>query len=157
MSLSVGDRAPDFSLFSDEKKAFTLSEALKGGPAVVLFFPAAFTGVCTTEVNEVSNDLAAYGEGTTVVGISTDTPFTLAEFRKVHALKFNLLSDHEANVCRLYGTKYNRDFTPMKLDRIAKRSAFVIGSDGVIRYAEVLESAGDMPGLAAVKAALKSA
>ncbi|NNE69394.1 MAG: redoxin domain-containing protein, partial [Rhodothermales bacterium] len=72
MSLSVGDRAPDFSLFTDEKEAFTLSEAVKTGPVVLLFFPAAFTGVCTTEVNEVSNDLGAYGDSTTVVGISTD-------------------------------------------------------------------------------------
>ncbi|MFT4605537.1 MAG: peroxiredoxin [Rhodothermales bacterium] len=157
MSVSVGDHAPDFSLFSDEKKAFTLSEALKHGPVVVLFFPAAFTGVCTTEVNEVSNDLAAYGENTTVVGISTDSPFTLTEFRKVHGLKFNLLSDHEANVCRLYGTKYDRDFTPMKLDRISKRSAFVVGTDGVIRYAEILDVAGDMPDLDAVKASIKAA
>ncbi|NNE71815.1 MAG: redoxin domain-containing protein [Rhodothermales bacterium] len=157
MSLSVGDRAPDFSLFTDEKEAFTLSEAVKTGPVVLLFFPDAFTGVCTTEVNEVSNDLGAYGDNTTVVGISTDSPFTLAEFRKVNGLKFNLVSDHEANVSRLYGTKYNRDFTGMKLDRISKRSAFVVDTDGVIQYAEVLESAGDMPDLAAVRKAVAGA
>lgn len=154
MSLSVGDRAPDFSLFNDEMQAFTLSDAVKSGPVVLLFFPAAFTGVCTTEVNEVSNDLGAYGADTTVVGISTDAPFTLKEFRKVNGLKFNLLSDHEANVSRLYGTKYNRDFTGMKLDRISKRSAFVVGTDGVIKYAEILESAGDMPNLEAVRSAV---
>ena len=154
MALSVGDAAPDFSLFSDEKEAFTLSEACKKGPVVLLFFPAAFTGVCTTELNEVSNNLAAYGGDTTVVGVSTDSPFTLAEFRKVNGLAFNLLSDHEANVCRLYDSKYDRDFTPMKLDRIAKRSAFVVGTDGKVKYAEVLENAGDMPDLEAVRNAI---
>lgn len=155
MSLSAGDRAPDFSLFNDEMQAFTLSDAVKSGPVVLLFFPAAFTGGCTTEVNEVNNDLDAYGADTTVVGISTDSPFTLKEFRKVNGLKYNLLSDHEANVSRLYGTKYNRDFTGMKLDRISKRSAFVVGTDGVIRYAEILESAGDMPNLEAVRGAVQ--
>ncbi|MBO6577197.1 MAG: redoxin domain-containing protein [Rhodothermales bacterium] len=153
MALSVGDKAPDFSLFSDEKQAFTLSDACKSGPVVLLFFPAAFTGVCTTELNEVNNELVAYGTDTTVVGISTDSPFTLAEFRSANALSFNLLSDHEANVCRLYGCKYDRDFTPMKLDRISKRSAFVVKQDGTVAYAEVLENAGNMPDLAAIKEA----
>jgi peroxiredoxin len=151
MAITVGDTAPDFSLFTDEKAAFTLSLARARGPVVLLFFPAAFTGGCTTELNDVNNDLAAYGANTTVVGISTDSPFTLTEFRKVNGLAFNLVSDHEANVCRLWGTKYDRDFTPMKLDRISKRSAFVVDQDGLVRYAEVLESAGDQPDLAAIK------
>ena len=118
---------------------------------MLLFFPAAFSGVCTTELNEVNNALASYGADTTVVGISTDAPFSLAEFRKANGLSFNLLSDHEANVCRLYGTKYDRDFTPMKLDRISKRSAFVVDREGAVRYAEVLESAGNMPDLARIR------
>ncbi|MFT5143646.1 MAG: peroxiredoxin [Rhodothermales bacterium] len=151
MAIKVGDTAKDFSLFTDEMAPFTLSLARVDGPVVLLFFPAAFSGGCTTELNEVSNDLAAYGANTTVVGISTDGPFTLAEFRKVNGLAFNLVSDHEANVCRLWGTKYDRDFTSMKLDRVSKRSAFVVDGDGTVRYAEVLESAEDMPDLGAIK------
>ncbi len=153
MSLSTGDSAPDFSLFNDEYEAFTLSEARQKGPVVLLFFPAAFTGVCTTELNSVNNDLGAYGPNTTVIGISTDAPFTLAKFREVNGLSFNLVSDHEANVCRLYGTKYDRDFTGMKLDRISRRSAFVVDQAGVVQYAEVLSSAADQPDLKAVQKA----
>jgi peroxiredoxin len=151
MIISPGDAAPDFSLFTDQKNPFTLSEARQSGPVVLLFFPAAFTGACSSELNEVNNDLTSYGEATTVIGVSTDSPFTLAEFRKVNGLRFNLVSDHEANVSRLYGTKYDRDFTDMKLDRITRRSAFVIDRSGLVRYAEVLEKASDMPDLEAVR------
>lgn len=156
MSLTPGRPAPDFTLFSDEKTPFTLSEALKNGPVVLFFFPGAFSSVCTTELNEVNNLLDAFGASTQVVGISTDSPFALAEFRKVHGFRFPLLSDHDATVCAAYDAKYDHDFTPMKLDRIARRAAFVVDRDGVIRYAEVLESAGDLPDLAAVQAMLKN-
>lgn len=156
MTISAGDRAPDFSLFTDQARAFTLSEAVLSGPVLLLFFPAAFTGVCTTELNEVSNDLEAYGPNTTVVGISTDAPYSLAEYRKVHGFRFNLLSDHEANVSRLYGTKHDRDFSSMKLDRISRRSAFVVDGAGVVRYAQVLESPAHMPDLQAIRSVLSS-
>ena len=154
MPLKKGDRAPDFSLFRDDKEPFTLSEALGSGPVVILFFPGAFTGTCTTEMNTVNNDLSAYGPDATIVGISTDSPFALAEFRKAQDLSFHLLSDHEANVCRLYGAKYDRNFSAMKLDRIARRAAFVVDREGIIQYAEVLENAGNLPDLEAVKAAV---
>ncbi len=69
----------------------------------------------------------------------------------MNALAFNLVSDHEANVSRLYGTKYDRDFTGMKFDRISKRSAFVVDRNGVVQYAEVLGVASDLPDLAAIR------
>ena len=154
MSLAIGQPAPDFTLYDDEKKPFTLSDLRGEKNVVLLFFPGAFTSVCTTELNTVNNDLDAYGSDTQVVGISTDSPFALAEFRKVHGFRFPLLSDHDAEVCAAYGAKYDRDFTPMKLDRIAKRAAFVIDRDGVVRYAEVLENAGELPDFDAVKKVL---
>jgi peroxiredoxin len=92
--------------------------------------------------------------GAEVVGISTDSPFALAEFKKVHGFPFRLLSDHEGGVSSAYESKYNHDFTGMKLDRISRRAAFVIGADGIIQYAEVLESAGDHPDFDRVLAAL---
>lgn len=154
MALSAGDRAPDFTLYDSDKKPFTLSDALATGqPVVLLFFPGAFTSVCTTELNDVGNDLASYGDAT-VVGISTDSPFALAEFRKVNGFPFRLLSDHDAEVAGLYGAKYDRDFTDMKLDRVARRAAFVVRPDGTLAYVEVLESAGDQPNFEAVKNAL---
>ena len=151
----IGHQAPDFGLFSDEKEFFKLEDFRGKQDVVLLFFPAAFTGVCTTELNTVNNDIEAYG-GAQVVGISTDTPFTLAEFKKVNGLRFPLLSDHNGTVAERYGAKYDHNFTGMKLDRIAKRSAFVVGKDGVIKYAEVLENAGDLPDLEKVRAAVAS-
>ena len=153
MALSTGDAAPDFTLYDSEMNTFTLSEADK--PVVLLFFPGAFTSVCTTELNTVGNDYGSYTEnGAQVVGISTDSPFALAEFKKVHGFPFRLLSDHEGEVAAAYGAKYDNDFTDMGLDRIAKRSAFVVGEDGAVRYAEVLDNAGEQPDFDAVQAAL---
>jgi len=151
--LKVGDKAPDFALHSDSRTVFQLSDALAHGPVLVLFFPAAFTGTCTTELNEVNNDLEAYSPAT-VVGISTDAPFTLAEYRKANAFNYSLLSDHDADVCLAYGSKYDHTFAGMKLARIAKRSAFVIDRSGIIRYAEILENASHVPDLLAIKAIL---
>ena len=149
MALNTGDAAPDFTLFDEAMAPFTLSEA--DGPVVLLFFPGAFTSVCTTELNTVGNDYSRYTDlGATVVGISTDSPFALAEFKKVNGFPFRLLSDHDGAVSQAYGAKYDRDFTPMKLDRISRRAAFVVNTDGTLAYTEVLESAGDQPDFDAI-------
>ena len=154
MPVQVGHEAPEIELFSSEKNPFKLSDCRPENDVLLLFFPGAFTSVCTTELNSVNNDIAEYGEDTVVVGISTDSPFALDEFKKVNALSFYLLSDHNAEVSAAYGAKYNNDFTPMKLDRIAKRAVFVVGKDGVVKHAEVLENALEMPDLEAAKAVL---
>ena len=156
MALKTGDTAPDFTLFDTEHQPFTLSEA--SGPIVLLFFPGAFTSVCTDELNTVGNDYASYQErGAEVVGISTDSPFALAEFKKVHGFPFRLLSDHQGEASAAYGAKYDHDFTAMKLDRIARRAAFVVSEEGTILSAEVLESAGDQPDFDRVLSALDAA
>lgn len=151
--MDVGDKAPDFTLYTDEKQPFSLSKALQSGNVVLLFFPAAFSSVCTNEWNQASNTLDQYGDNH-VVGISTDTPMALAAFKEANDLRFPLLSDHDAEVCAAYGVKYDRDFTPMQLDRIAKRSAFVIDRDGVIRHVQIMPNAGQIPDLDAVRDAL---
>jgi peroxiredoxin len=145
----VGDPAPDFELYTHDSNVWRLSEQ-RGTPVVLLFFPGAFTSVCTTELNTVNNTLTEFG-GAEVVGISTDSPFVLDEFRSVNSLEFPLLSDHDGDVSALYGAKYDRNFTPMDLDRISKRSAFVIDGEGTVRYREVLENAGKQPDLDAIK------
>ena len=155
MALSAGDAAPDFTLPDSDTDSFSLSDALEDGPVVVLFFPGAFTSVCTTELNTVGNDHKRYQDlGAQVVGISTDSPFALAEFKKANDFPFRLLSDHDASVSEAYGAKYDNDFTPMKLDRIAKRAAFVVGPDGTLRSAEVLDNAGEQPDFDRVLGAL---
>ena len=146
---AVGDAAPDFSLFTHDTDPWTLSDH-RGQPVVLLFFPGAFTSVCTTELNTVNNHLSEY-DGAEVVGISTDSPFVLDEFRSVHEFDFPLLSDHDAEVSRHYGAKYDGNFTPMNLDRISKRAAFVVDGEGQIQYREVLENAGKQPDLDRVK------
>lgn len=145
---AVGDPAPNFELFSDENEPWQLSDHLDS-PVLLLFFPGAFTSVCTTELNTVNNTLERFGE-VQVVGISTDSPFVLSEFRSVHDFTFPLLSDHSAEVSALYGAKYHNDFTPMNLDRISKRAAFVVDRDQTIRYEEVLENAGKQPDFDAI-------
>lgn len=154
MAVTKGQEAPEIELYSDAKELHKLSDYKGKKNVLLLFYPGAFTGVCTNELNMVNNDLADYGADTEVLGISTDSPFAQAEFKKVNALTFPLLSDHDAVASATYGCKYNKDFTPMKLDRIAKRSAFVVGKDGMVKYAEVLENAGELPDLDAVKGVL---
>ncbi len=150
--LTEGGTAPDFTLFSDEQQPWKLSEHLDR-PVVLLFFPGAFTSVCTTELNTVNNDYDSF-DGVHVAGISTDSPFVLSEFRSVHGFEFPLLSDHDAEVSAMYGAKYAQDFTSMNLDRIAKRAAFVIDRKKVVQYAEVLDNAGRQPDFDAVEATL---
>jgi peroxiredoxin len=144
----VGEAAPEFELYTNANEPWKLSEHLDT-PVVLLFFPGAFTSVCTTELNTVNNDLDHF-EGADVVGISTDSPFVLDEFRSVHGFDFPLLSDHDATVSQMYGAKYQSNFTPMNLDRISKRAAFVIDREGVIQYKEVLENAGNQPDFDAI-------
>jgi len=158
MPLQTGDAAPDFTLFDSQMDPFSLAEARAAGPVVLLFFPGAFTSVCTTELNDVGNDYGRYTDlGAQVVGISTDSPFALAEFKRANGFPFRLLSDHDAAVAGAYEAKYAGDFTPMKLDRIARRAAFVVRPDGTLAYAEVLESAGDQPDFLSLHAALDGA
>jgi peroxiredoxin len=153
MSLSTGQPAPDFTLYSDAMEAFTLSD-YQGTPVLLLFFPGAFTSVCTTELNTVNNTREDFGEEVQIAGIATDSPFVLSEFSEVNDLQFPLLSDHDAEVSAAYGAKYDRDFTDMELDRIAKRAAFVIDEGGTIRYAEVLDNAGKLPDFDAIQETL---
>lgn len=156
MAVTPGTQAPDFTLFSNKKEAFTLSDHRGQKNVLLLFFPGAFTSVCTTELNTVNGELDGFGDDTQVVGLSTDSPFALAEFGNIHKFGFPLLSDHDGDVSARYGAKYDHDFTPMKLDRISRRAAFVVDKDGVVQYAEVLESAGDLPDFDAIKQALTS-
>ena len=156
MAVEPGTEAPDFKLYDDETEAFRLSDYKDDKNVVLLFFPGAFTSVCTTELNQVNHDLGNFGHDTEVVGISTDSPFVLAEFKKVHNFAFPLLSDHDAEVSAAYGAKYDGDFTPMNLDRISKRAAFVIDKEGTVRYAEVLDNAGEMPNFVELKSVLAS-
>jgi len=154
MKIEVGQQAPDFTLHASDKTEVSLS-AQKGNNVLLLFFPQAFTGVCTKELCSVRDNIAAYNNvNAKVFGISVDSPFTLAKFKEEQHLNFPLLSDFNKNVSESYGCLYEAFIGWMK--GVSKRSAFVINGEGIVKYAEVLESAGDMPNFEAINAALAS-
>lgn len=154
MEIKAGDKAPNFTLRNTEKAEVSL-EDYKGKNVVLLFFPLAFTGVCTTELCTMRDDIATYeGLDAEVVAISVDSLFTLEQFKKAEKYNFPLLSDFNKNVSRAYGSLYE-DFV-LDMKGVSKRSAFVIDKEGIIRYSEVLDSAGDLPNFEAVKKTLTS-
>jgi peroxiredoxin len=153
MKLSAGEKAPLFTLFNSDKEKISL-EDFKGRNVLLLFFPQAFTGVCTRELCGVRDNIALYNNANAqVLGISVDSLFTLKRYREEQGLNFPLLSDFNKDVSAAYGTLYDTWIFDMK--GVSKRSAFVIDKDGVIRYAEVLETAGDMPDFEKINGTLR--
>ena len=154
MSLQIGDKAPDFKLYNSEKQEVSLSD-YTGKNVVILFFPLAFTGVCTAELCEMRDNMATYASlNAEILAISVDSLFTLEKFKAEQNLPFNLLSDFNKEVSAAYGSLYENFVLGMK--GVSKRSAFVVDAAGTIQYTEVLESAGDIPNFTAVQDALKS-
>jgi peroxiredoxin len=152
MALQIGDQAPSFKLVNTDKKEVSL-EDYKGKNLVILFFPLAYTGVCTTELCTIRDDIQSYNNvGSDVVAISVDSFATLGKFKEDQNLNFDLLSDFNKDVSGSYGALYDEFVLGMK--GVSKRSAFVVGPNGKIKYAEVLESAGDLPNFDAIKAAM---
>jgi peroxiredoxin len=152
MKIEVGQIAPAFTLTDTEKKAVSLEE-YKGKNVVLLFFPLAFTGTCTAELCATRDDIATYNNANAqVLGISVDSLFVLGKFKAEQNLNFPLLSDFNKNVSSEYGSLYDTFIFDMK--GVSKRSAFVIDKDGVVRFAEVLEKATDLPNFVAIKEVL---
>ncbi|AXY77551.1 peroxiredoxin [Paraflavitalea soli] len=152
MKIEAGQKAPDFSLYDTTKNKVTLSE-LKGKQVLLLFFPAAFTSVCTKELCSVRDNIAQYNQvNAQVLGISVDSVFTLGKFKEEQQLNFPLLSDFNKEASAAYGTLYETFVFDMK--GVSKRAAFVIDEAGTVQYAEVLENAGDLPNFEAIEAAL---
>ncbi|MBB2144080.1 redoxin domain-containing protein [Pedobacter sp. LMG 31464] len=149
MSLKVGDKAPDFKLVSSELKEVSLSD-YKGKKLVLHFFPLAFTGTCTTQLCTMRDSFGYYeGMNAAVVAISVDSPFALGKFKEEQFYQFPLLSDFNKEISQAYGTFYE-EFV-LNLKGVSKRSAFVIDEEGIIKYAEVLEVATDLPDFEAIK------
>jgi peroxiredoxin len=152
MSVEVGDRAPDFTLMDQNRTPVTLGAVLQNGPAVLAFFPAAFSSVCQNELCTFRDSIATLtASDGQVLGISTDTFFTLKAWAEQQRFTFPLLSDYNKTVIRSYGV-VNPDMIGLK--DIAKRAVFVIGRDGIVRHREVLEDARNEPDYGKVRAAL---
>ncbi len=160
MALSVGTKAPDFTLptqTADGPKQITLSENFGKRNTLLLFFPMAFTGTCTTEMCGISNGLREYRAlQATVYGISGDNPFAQEAWAQKESITVPLLSDYEHRVARAYDVAYD-SFLPqlnLPMGGVPKRAAFVIDRAGMIQYAESNDDARELPDFDKIKAKL---
>ena len=160
MSLTVGSKAPDFTLSTktaDGPKQIKLSDNFGKKNTLLLFFPMAFTGTCTTEMCEVSGGLNAYTNlNAAVYGISGDNPFAQEAWAKKENISVTLLSDYEHNIAKEYDVMYD-SFLPqinLGMSGVPKRSAFIVDRAGVIQYAESNDDAKALPDFDKIKAKL---
>lgn len=150
-----GEQAPDFTapFVGDEVVADSLSDRLGDGPVVLAFFPAAFTGTCRTEMCTFRDRLANFAEvDATVLGVSTDLPYALSEFRDRNDLPFDLVSDNDAEIVDAYDVADEWD--DVALDVVAKRAVVVIDGDGTVTYRWVADDPGREPDYDEVEAAV---
>lgn len=128
MAIDVGQEAPDFTLVDENNEKVTLSE-LRGSPVVLVFFPFAFSGICTAEMCGIRDDYSSWQEkGAKVFGISRDSRFTQAAFKEKEGLTHSLLADLKGEVASKYGV-WN------EAAGAAERATFVINPEGQVVYA----------------------
>lgn len=152
MKIEPGSQAPEFTLYNSEKNKVSLADQ-KGTNVLLLFFPLAFTGTCTKELCGIRDNISLYTNSNAVVfGISVDSVYTLAKYKEEQHLNFDLLSDFNKEVSTAYGSLYHT--FGLGMQGVGKRSAFVIDKNGIVRYAEVLENATDIPNFDAVQKTL---
>lgn len=148
MKIEIGQTAPGFTLYDTDKNKVSLSD-FKGKNILLLFYPQAFTGVCTKELCAVRDDIGRYSNvNAQVLGISVDSVFTLKKYKEEQQYNFPLLSDFNKEVSALYDSLYSEWILDMK--GVSKRASFIIDKTGKICYAQVLESANEMPDFEAI-------
>lgn len=155
MPLAIGAKAPDFTLkqkTADGLKDVRLSDNFGRSQTVLLFFPMAFTSVCTREMCDTTAGLGDYEKlGATVIAISVDNPHAQQAWAAANRIDLTIVSDLNKEVTKAYDVLF-----PMLsgIGDTAARAAFVIGKDGIVKYAEQTPTTKDLPNFAAVKAAL---
>lgn len=155
MPISVGSKAPDFTLKSKQTSGLVdvkLSNNYGKKNTVLLFFPAAFTSVCTQELCDISAGLNSYSSlNADVIGISVDTPFSQEAWAQKEKINITLASDLNKEVVRKYDVLF-----PMLagIGDTAARAAFVIDKSGVVQYSEQTPTPKDLPNFAKVKETL---
>jgi len=133
MTVEVGSQAPDFTLNDYNKQAVKLSSFQGEKPVLLVFYPFAFSGICTGELCQLRDEFADYdGNGVQVIGVSVDTPFSLKAWAEQEGYQFPLLSDFwpHGEVAKAYGV-FN------ETAGLATRGTFLIDKDGVVRFAEI--------------------
>lgn len=160
MSIQIGDQAPDFTLVTktaEGPQLIKLSEQIGQSNIVLLFVPMAFTGVCTTELCDISNGISDYESlDAKVFAISGDNPFAQEAWAQKEGITLPLLSDYEHTAAKAYGIAYEQ-FLPeanLIMGGVPKRSAFVIDKNGIIRFVDVQDHPKDLPDFAALKQVL---
>lgn len=155
MAVEVGEPAPEAALVNADRKAVRISD-LRGRPAVLLFFPGAFTGVCTREMCAIRDGMAKFNDlKAQVIGISVDMPFSQKAFADQHGLNFPLFSDFNREAVRAFGVE-DPGFAGGLLPGVAMRSVFVLDANGVVRYKWVAPTQGTEPDYAEVEAAVRA-
>ncbi len=157
MALQKDSKAPDFTLKTKTDSGLVdvkLSDNFGKKKTVLLFFPLAFTGVCTNEMCAVRDSLQQYESlNAAVYGISVDSPFAQEAFAKKEGINFPLLSDFNRTACKAYDAHYE-DF--IGFAGVAKRSAFVIDENGTILYSSSSDDPKVLPDFEAIQKALQS-
>ena len=153
MAIKAGSKAPDFTLKSKQASGLVdvkLSDNFGKKNTVLLFFPAAFTSVCTKELCDLSQGLTAFA-GADVIGISVDTPFAQDAWAQKEKITIPLASDLNKEVIKKYDVVF-----PMLagVGDTAARAAFVIDKNGVVQYSEQTPTPKDLPNFNAVQATL---
>jgi peroxiredoxin len=152
--VEIAQKAPAFSLYDTEKKKVSLDD-YSGKNVVLVFFPLAFSSVCTKELCSIRDGIGVYNSvNAAVIGISVDSVYTLKKFKEDQNLNFTLLSDFNKELSAAYDSLYENFSLDMK--GVSKRSAFVIDKEGIIRYMEILKNAGDLPDFTAIKNLLEA-
>ncbi|ATY10519.1 peroxiredoxin [Amycolatopsis sp. AA4] len=133
MAVEVGSQAPDFTLNDYNKQPVTLSQFKGDKPVLLVFYPFAFSGICTGELCQLRDEFGDYdGKGVQVLGVSVDTPFSLKAWAEQEGYQFPLLSDFwpHGEVAQKYGVFNDQA-------GLAVRGTFLIDTEGVVRFAEV--------------------
>lgn len=142
-NLNIGEKTPGFTLVSSDKKEVSLSD-FKGKNVVILFFPFAFTGTCTQELCYIRDQISIYEKlQATILAISVDSPHTLNKFKELNQLPFLLLSDFNKVACKTFDCMHE-EFS-LGLKGVAKRSAFIVDKEGILKYQEILENPSTLP------------
>ena len=154
MSIQVGDQAPDFTLKGTSgDEPIQLSQYRGQKSVVLLFFPLAWTPVCTNEMCSIRDGYPQYADlDAEVLGISVDSPFALGAWAKEQGFSFPLLSDFNREAATAYDVLYE-DLIGLK--DVAKRAAFVVDQQGVVRYAEVCPTPKDLPSFDKIREVLQ--
>jgi peroxiredoxin len=154
MPVSTGDIAPRFALPAAPGEIVDVGARIGERPIVLFFFPLAFSSVCTEEMCAVRDDWDRWKDlDVEVFGISVDSPFVTRRFRQELGLPFPLLSDFNHDVGAAYGVLYEEYFG---LRGVARRAAFVVGTDGLVAYAWIGERDDVLPDFDAVRDALRT-